>query len=136
MKKLLVILMLGAGFVTTASAKPYNCLNADKNLCCVDEAYAQNKIEKNAPAGLPITDGYNVLTLNVDLADDGSDGVCLSQAGAYKDNNPDTFANGNAKWSPNNWDGSAVFVPSSSVNKDNAIIIIPGNKDNAIITNN
>ena len=107
MKKLLVILMLGAGFVTTASANtPLICSTNPTNQCCVDEVNVQNKIDTSQGKGVPISGGYNVVNLNVDLDDDGSDGVCRDSAGAIKDGN---FANGEVKWAPNNWDNTAVF---------------------------
>ena len=97
MKKLLVILMLSAGFITFASANtPRNCLSGDTNQCCIDEANVQNALNQSRGAGVPISGGYTVENLNVDLDDDGSDGVCRDSAGAInKDGN---FANGEVKW--------------------------------------
>ena len=51
MKKLLVILMLGAGFVTIASADPHNCLRGDTNKCCIDVVNVQNAINQSIKKG-------------------------------------------------------------------------------------
>ena len=125
--------MLSAGLVTVASAAQYSCTWGDTNKCCIDQAYVQNKINKSKGAGVPISGGYNIVIIDSDLTDDGSDGICLSQSYAIASDN--SGVSGDAKWSPNNWDGSAVFVPSSSANKDNAIIHA-NNPDARIITNN
>ena len=119
MKKLLVTLLLAAGLVTVASAlEPLDCTNNTTNKCCVDEDYVRNKLDNSKGAGVPISGGYTLFFIDYVLTNDGSNGVCLSPIQA-KD--PDgSFVIGNAKWSPNNWNGSAVV--SSYVEKQMRLI--------------
>ena len=129
MKKLLVILMLGAGFVTTASAGPRNCLPNDLNQCCIDVSNIQSAINQNSPAGITTKDGYKVLNIEVDLTNDATSSattVCIDRAFAIKDGGEivGVFA-----WVPGKLAGTIVKYnnPSSSSNKSAARRIITNN---------
>ena len=121
MKKLLVILMLGAGFVTTASADPRNCLPNALNQCCIDVSNIQSAIINND--GIITNDGYKVLNIDVDLINDGTSSattVCIDKAVAIKYS---VEIEGEFAWVPGNWAKTITYyAPSSSANKDNAII--------------
>ena len=100
MKNLLVILMLGAGFVRVASADPLDCNTNPTNQCCIDVVNVQKVINQNIGAGYPTTDGYYVVRIAYDLINDATGSarqVCISKASVFKDGN---FADGEVVWVP------------------------------------
>ena len=138
MKKLLVILMLGAGFVTVASADNSRDCTTDttNNQCCVDVSALQSAFNQTPYYVKAIVgDGNVTRPISTTLTNDGTDGEwCKDEARYVVGNQPPI--NAEVFWQPGNWVNSIQLDRSSSANKDNAIIIIPGNKDKAIITNN
>ena len=138
MKKLLVILMLGAGFVTVASAdEPLDCTTNPTNQCCVDSSNLLDTINHEEQHTIVTQDGHYLAFVNTSSL--VNDGVPLAtwceDSGVYVDPHIPTTSVV-VTWLPGDWVHSIRTYPVPSVNKDKAIIIIPGNKDKAIITNN
>ena len=74
MKKLLVILMLGAGFVTVASASVDCNISPSSSPCCDDLA----EMSQSFPdGGVKTNDGYTINSLNPQLIADGAP-LCLT----------------------------------------------------------
>ena len=120
MKKLLVILMLGAGFVTVASAdEPLDCNNNNSNPCCNDVVYVQNLLAQQKGSGVPLLDGYNVLNIQYKLVNSDLF-TCIDTAEAVRDGK---VVYGDVKWSTGDWPETAEFTATNpSANKDKAII--------------
>ena len=104
MEKILVILMLGAGFVTVASAtEPLDCTTNPTNQCCDDSL--------NLGIAINITPGNRVTTLDghllewIDSSSLVNDGVPLGtwceDNGVYTDTNPATHVV--VTWLPGDW---------------------------------
>ena len=75
MKKLLLILMLGAGFVIVASANErlYCDGTPSTNQCCNDFNGQQNVL--NSQYFVPTNDGNKIIALGETLVNDGVDGT-------------------------------------------------------------
>ena len=135
MKKLLVILMLGAGLVTVASAdNSLDCTNNTTNLCCIDVASIQSAISQSTTHTVATSDYYNLYGVLTSVNNDGTDGNnCKDIAGYY--NNGRKYG-AEFQWLPGDWAYTIVWYSNgSSANKDNAIIHA-NNPDARIITNN
>ena len=109
MKKLLVILILSAGFVTVASAaETTDCNNPSKNKCCIDVVRIQSEISQ-APNHVVTIDDYPITVLYTQV-DTSQPGRCETPA-SYLVNGIteiDTF-----KWVPGYMEGT--FFPVDSI---------------------
>ena len=84
MKKLLVTLLLGAGFVTTASAlTPLICSTNPTNQCCVDEVNIWNTIVQARGHAIITTDKYVLAFVSTTLSNDATDGSWCVDDGVY-----------------------------------------------------
>ena len=123
MKKILVMLMLGAGFVTVTSAlEPLDCTKTTTNQCCVDVHSIESAINHSPNYSITTTDNYEVLGVSPVLVNDGTDvdNGCLDYA-VYKPDGEKTVAV--FQWAPGYWvDTIAYDYSNPSANKDNAII--------------
>ena len=101
MKKLLVILMLGAGFVTVAAADQLNCNNTSTNQCCDDIGYMYDAAADNGGV-IPAMDGDSVTWLSAQLTKDGtSDSLCATTA--HYTSSDETHHRGTCQWQPGDW---------------------------------
>ena len=114
MKKILVILLLGAGFVTVASANtPLDCTNNTTNPCCVDVQNINQIILDSVKSGqgyVLTTDDYMLSSLKVQLIDTVS--TCEDEATYLIDGT----STGQAvfSWVPGDWDRSIKRFSNSS----------------------
>ena len=117
MKKLLVILMVGAGFVTVASAlEPLDCNTNTTNQCCIDLHSIVSALNQSPTNSITTTDKYDVLGVDLGLINDGTDvdNGCLDWA-AYNQNGK---RNGAVfQWAPGYWQSTIAYdYPSTSAN--------------------
>ena len=106
MKKLLVILMLGAGFVTVASAGELYCTSKSSNQCCIDFQNMQVVLATNDV--LYTTDFYAIFSMDPQLVNDGSHDTKCKNWDYY--NIGDQWFNGLFEWQPGAWDSTIKFV--------------------------
>ena len=124
MKKLLVILMLGAGLVSVASAdEPLVCSTNPTNQCCVDVSDLQDTINHEENQTIVTQDGHYLhLVTTSSLVNDGVPlATWCEDKGVYVDpGNPPNYVV--VTWLPGDWVHSIRTYPVPSANKDNAII--------------
>ena len=129
MKKILVILMLGAGFVTVASAdERLDCPNNPSNQCCIDVSSIQSAINRSTtqPQSIKTTDNYTVVGILAHLTNDGTDDTKCKDMALSLAQNKTTVAY--FQWQPGEWVTTiAWYSNGSSANKDNVIPLTPLN---------
>ena len=99
MKNLLVILMLGAGFVTTASA--LDDINNISDQCILDASNITNAMYQNVPHGIITTDGISVIHVYAD-AYISAPGICNDGAD-YRIDGGKHIDRGIVEWQAGNW---------------------------------
>ena len=121
MKKLLVILISMAGFVTVASADSLECAYNTTNQCCGDVYDMLNTISQAKNLTITTKDGYrlqNVGTTLVNYAEDN----CIDGA-TYLNKEWAPILNAEFQWKPGSWASTIKYYgPSPSANKSDAII--------------
>ena len=106
MKTLLVILMLGAGLVTVASADQLlDCTNNNLNKCCIDVHSIQSAIANSPTHGIKIDDNLSLVALNSDLTN--SYGICRGTGGWIQ--NVNITDSGLVAWKQGDW-ADTIFV--------------------------
>ena len=85
MKKPLVTLLLAAGFITTTSANSLDCTNNNSNQCCIDYASMVNAISQSSTQSITTTDKHNLVSLDDNLTNDGTDNRPCEDQASYID---------------------------------------------------
>ena len=97
-KKILVILMLGAGFVTVAFADSPDCTDhTNTTQCCIDLHTMNNAIMNSPSHSIPGAFGNDVTYLSPHLINDGSSGTVCSTS-AYFTTSVDANHHGTCEW--------------------------------------
>ena len=98
MKKLLIILMLGAGLVTVALADSPDCTDhTNTSQCCIDLHTMNNAIMNSPSRSIPGAFGVAVTNLSPHLINDGTSGTACSTS-AYFSTSIDVKHHGTCEW--------------------------------------
>ena len=134
MKKLLVTLLLTAGFVTVASAGPLACANNTTNQCCIDMINIGTAAAQAPNHGIITQDGISVTSLSGVLTNDGTDGTgCLDIADYVTSTQP--YGQGLFGWQAGNWAKTIAAAKEPldcTANPQNQCCIDVANIQNAI----
>ena len=109
MKKLLVILMLGAGFVTVASAEPVDCTNNNTDSCCIDVHNMQSAIAAN-PNAVTTSDGLSIISTLSEGLDEASNNNCWDSV-TFVSVPTKSHLPGIANWTPGQWTNTLNVIP-------------------------
>ena len=111
MKKLLVILMLGAGLVTVASAAQNHCNIDPSNQCCIDVSQMSNEMANLPNHAIRSSDGYYV-TMFSQILEAG--GVTCEDEALYSIIPGQTTQTGNFQWTAGQYSDRLIRVSNSS----------------------
>ena len=109
MKKLLVLLMLGAGFVTTASAEPVDCNVWPTSLCCTDRSSIENAIYQAPTHAILTPDKYSVTGLEIVLLNDGENHMGCQDIASYRIQGQSKLNQAVFLWQPGDWINTIQF---------------------------
>ena len=111
MKKLLVTLLLGAGFVTVALAnESLVCdIGHPTNQCCIDSSTMKGAINHSIYHVHTTQDGHSLAFVDVDsVINDGIDGTWCIANGTYLDANLEPHIQVLVTWLPGDWLGTTT----------------------------